>query len=154
MAKGFEDWQQNVNIADQRAVQLLSREYFGAALAVYDGILINPGDTRDIVNISNKGIILSGFLYNNPATSGITDEIDVYIDGNLLFWTRIADLINYNIKSDRMSPLYLITYDDVAFKYTIGIGTGYSFENNLQIRYNNTTAGFIQVRISLVYGLT
>lgn len=92
-------------------------------------VSISAGIKKDIVNIAGKtGSIIGGNIVFEHHSTPLHDiEIELMIDGLIIFTESLSYMNTYKIRKDEQNPVYLIKYYEDAT--TFGSWVDYSYAN-------------------------
>ncbi len=153
MPTGFQDWINPFNLAAQALAEAIVRPKYGSAQVGTFTTNSTPNSSKEVLSISGTGMIYGGAFRSEPAQSQKDDAYSVIIDGNFL-GGFIFSFLNSSLFTPMYSDiLYLLRYDDVAFRYFVGIGYGFTFESSITIKYVETEGNTIPLGGRLYYAL-
>lgn len=146
MAKGYTDWQQQVNISGQNNIPLISRPYIGPSQLT--GIFRNvPAlGTGILINKVGKGIMTGGFIYNVQAQTQRNDSITMIIDGGAAIIAQYVNSNNLNLIHPHSDFVYLVKYDNINFTYIYCFSPMITWTTSLLITYTETHNNAINIQ--------
>ena len=153
MASGSLDWTRFVNISGQDAAELIARAYKGATLRATHTGPAEASTGHTIIEITNRGIILGGFIWLNPTNSQISDYMWVLIDGILVGNLSFYMANKLRIFERNQDILYLISYDDIDHWYCMSITPMLTFETSFKIIYWEESGNTPSINATLFYAL-
>jgi len=151
VASGYIDWTKHVDIAAQRAAELIARAYKGSTFWVNNVIQVTPNGVKEILLINKRIIILGGSVEVSSAMSQKSDIVDVEIDGErvcLIVWSG-ANF--YNVTDKYNELMYLTIYDDANFDYSMAISPMLTCETSLRITYKENSGNNPFARTRIMY---
>jgi hypothetical protein len=141
MASGLPDYQRTV------------RTLPGRARHVFDYMVIDANAVTTLLTITGKGIIYGGVIIVDFASTQAGSTPLLYVDGEAVANLKFQHLYLYKINKVLSNIMFLLAYDDTSYIYSVGISPGVTFENSLELRYNNIYATTPDVGYGLVYAL-
>jgi hypothetical protein len=141
MARGGPDWYGGLGTT----YGTLARAWWNFAVG---------GDTeQDLVSVTGRGTIVSGFVYVHASTTHKEDQVKLYIDDTLLTDLSFLLLNIYGLKKLETYPVYITRFNNVKKKYAAGIIGGLTFNESFKVAYRNTYEAEPTVVCHVVYSL-
>jgi len=153
MANGSKDWQSQVNITAQDLDKITNRPSYGAAVRESFVFPVLTTETKICLTVLGKGVIYGGDFGTTQSVKQGSNRVLLEIDGNELKGTNIDVDLQRGVYQIYTSPLYLILYNDVEFRYNYGIMPGLTFESSVVLKFLNNGAQTDVVLGELVYAL-
>ena len=123
MARGGPDWYDPVRIT-----------YGTIASESYDGSIAAPLNV-DIIEVKARGIILGGFVYASGFLGNNDDIVRVYIDDAVLSELSFKTLHEQKASRMELAPVFIIQYDDIFYRFGVGILPQTTFGLSFKINY-------------------
>jgi len=141
MASGTPDYYQTV------------RESYGAATWSWGLKTVTANAATNIITKSGKGVIYGGSVTLDPAASQKGGIVSVVVDGWILGANDFEELNKFNQVGIHDMPAHLRMYDEINFRYCVAISSGITFEESLDIIYNETQGRTPDVTGMVYYAL-
>ena len=134
-------------------------DYFGQSIFPKYGVFTKENGTTTIAALSTDTVIKvtdKGRTYG--ARLHIDESFDVsncvfrlVIDGTIVYDTTPAVSLKHNITEEGQAPFYLRRYDSIDNSYTLCLSKDITFEQSLEITFQNVTANSVDVEYYLYY---
>lgn len=148
MAKGAQDWVARTDLLLQTLSELIVRYKYGAAQVLDSSLVTTTTGFKTLLNVSGKGIVYGGYVYAHKTGIDLSgDSLRITIDGTLVPGESFEILLLAGL--DKPTGFkYLLQYDTVNGRFTVGIRGDITFESSLKIEYySNTTLTIINTQI-------
>lgn len=100
----------------------------------------NPKVTADRVtmlkHISGKGMICGGSVFVDSGLTQKSSVLFLIIDVQSLIAYNFLGLYTFKINQPTSSRVYLLSYDDAASRYAVGISPNITFEKSFELWYH------------------
>lgn len=141
----------DIDVVSQTLGELINRPKYGGGLVASWTANVAASTNQTLFTVNGTGMLYGGFVNSVAASTHKVDEVYVYVDGNLLFYSSFQNLLNMGLCSPVVLPVYLKTFNDVAFVYTVGFMYGVTFESSIQVKYYNKTGSSTYVTGKMIY---
>lgn len=135
MASGLPDYYRGIDVTYQTLGEIVNRPKYGAAQRDIFAGAVGAGVVTTLIDVAGKGVIYGGHVMTLGAGSQILDTPFLQIDGVDVFGQTFGYLRTHGLDVERSAVLFLREYNEVNYRYSVGIGYGYTFENSLKLRY-------------------
>ena len=96
----------------------------------------------DVVDVTGNGTLIGGYVTHDTAISHKTCGASYVIDGVVQHLVSFEELNKCSVSSFPFSCYQCLYYDDINFKYVIGLNGGISFKTSFKVRlYERTGVG-------------
>jgi len=153
MANGSKDWQSQVNISAQDLDKITNRPSYGAAVHESFVFPVIATETKYCLTVIGKGVIYGGNFGTTQQVKQGSNRVLMAVDGIELKKTNIDVDLQRGVYQIYTSPLYLILYNDVEFRYNYGIMPGLTFESSVVLKFLNNGTYTDVVAGTLIYAL-
>ena len=112
-----------------------------------------PSGIKTLLTITGKGIIYGGFFYIGNTASCKTDKPYIVLDNTETSKITLEDRDKFNLSQLYSEVMYLLKYDDTNFCYVLGFCNGITFENKIEIKYQETSGRIAILDAAVYYAL-
>lgn len=141
MASGMPDYYRGV------------RPRYGASKTVIGGGAVGANVKTDLVEVTGKGMIYGGNVYLSY-TSTQKDGIPILkVDGTEISTINFFTMNFFGLCKGYSYPFSLLVFDDTNFVYSAGVAFGFTFEEGVEVVYDERNGGTPTVVCRLVYAL-
>lgn len=153
MASGLPDYYRGVDIALQGLSEVINRPKYGGAQETAGGVVVTAGEEKELASISGKGMIYGGLLFLEHTASQSSGIPKLTVDGNLLSAMSFITMNDFNITKQWAFTLYLMTFDEVLFRYAVAVSNEITFETGFKLIYEEKENETPTVYFDLIYAL-
>ena len=153
MARGLPDYYRGVDIAYQALAQMIVRPKYGAASEVITVLVVTANTENEMVSVSGKGMVYGGSLYLASSSSQRLSLTILEVDGSVINTTSFTTSAFYSLTRENSSPIYLMAYNEVDFRYSVGISAGITFETGFRVLFTEEHGNTPIVICKVVYAL-
>lgn len=111
------------------------RPRYGAAKTALGVVRVAARDTTKLIEVKGRGMIYGGIVHLTAAATQKTGRPGLHVDGEVICVVNFYTLNLYNIVQEYAYPLSLIHYDEVNYRYAVGINFGFTFEESFKVDY-------------------
>lgn len=129
------------------------RPRYGAAKHNSGTKLVLARDVTELCSIDGKGMIYGGHLWFIHIPTQKNSAPFLKIDGITLMQPTFYDLCRFNLTRDRVASWYLRVFNETIHRYSVGLSSGFTFESNFTITYNEVHNTRPQVYWQVFYAL-
>jgi len=100
-----------------------------------------PLGVTSMVPILGKGMIYGGYCTSLGTANQETDAFSIEVDGQILYQHSFKGMAEWKLNTPSSGALYLLQNDIVAFRHSLAIMPGITFESGFLLRYTEMTGG-------------
>lgn len=129
------------------------RQVYGAGKKATGDVTALANAKKSVLTVSGKGMIYGGVIVVDY-TSDQSDSIPILaLDGIEVGLTAFASLNVFNMTHENCYPFYLLQFDEINFRYTVGISRGFTFDSSFEVLYDEKHGTTPLVSCLAVYAL-
>ena len=153
MATGLPDYYKGMDVTYQTLSELINRPKYGAAQSVNASVVATANDKKTIVTVSGKGMIYGGTL-GIIATNFIWNDAPILsIDGVEIAGANFYTINDFRMYHENSFPFYMLRYEDVLYRYAVGVSSGMTFETGFAVVYEETAGRTPYLACLVIYAL-
>lgn len=153
MATGLPDYYRGIDVTYQTLSELMNRPKYGAAQSISAGFVVTPSAETEITTVSGQGMIYGGML-GVIATDQIWVDVPILkIDGVEISIANFYTINDFRMYPEKSYPFYMLRFDDVLYRYAVGISSGMTFETGFDVLYEEGAGRTLSVSLRVIYAL-
>lgn len=129
------------------------RQMYGGAHSDKFGYAVTANALNELGTVKGKGIIYGGFITLEYTSTQLTGYPMIEIDGRYMEYASFFLTNKMGFKQEHSLPLYELLYDDVNFRYNVGVMPGITFEEKVTLLYREWEGTTPTVIGCLIYAL-
>lgn len=142
MAKGFPDWFRPWS------------QFAGSVKRGQGSATIDRDQTDTLLSLTAKGQVLGGYGHSVGVATNLNDYFTISIDGSVIQNCPFTDQFSWGMTRVHTAPLYVIEYDSVNKRMTVGFSPYLAFLETFLVEYTATSdIGTRNVSVELYYSV-
>jgi len=153
MASGLPDYYRGMDVAYQALAEMVVRPKYGGALAEASELVVTGSVLNTLFTVAGKGMIYGGYLWVDYTSSQKDSIVKLEIDGEVLLGESFNGMNIYGVKRPGSFVESLFTFDEINYRYAVGLCYGITFETSLKMHYHELHATTPIVSWRVIYAL-
>lgn len=153
MAKGLPDYYRGVDIILQSIAEITNRPKYGSGQNAAGYHVVTANAQTILAQITGKGMIYGGYVRIEYTSTQAGGGVFLYVDDEKLGSIGFDALRKWGMTVEHSYPVYLRTFDDVNFIYTVAFSHGFTFEESLRLDYIETDGTTPTAWWQIIYAL-
>lgn len=153
MTAGLPDFYRSIDVAFQSLGEIINRPKYGGADIALAAVVVAATAETELLAVAGKGMIYGGDLSIITTASQVLGVPVLEVDGVAIAVRNFAGLIVARIKVPNSAGMYLLRYDEVNHRYSVGISSGITFETGFRILYQENDGNTPTVGSRVIYAL-
>lgn len=142
MAKGFPDWFRPWS------------QFAGSVKRGQGSATIDQDQTVTLLSLTAKGQVLGGYGHSEVVATNLNDYFTITIDGSVIQAIHFTELFSRGLTRVHTAPLYVIEYDSVNKRMSVGFSPYLAFLETFLVEYTATSdIGTRNVSVEVYYSV-
>jgi len=129
------------------------RPRYGAAQLLRADKDAVANDTVLLGGVTGKGMIYGGHVETVHTSTQQDCKVELHVDGKDIGSKNLDNLVLFALDTEHSYATYLLKYDEVGYRYVVGILPGITFEKSFEIYYTESHGGTPRIRTRILYAL-